>query len=71
MTDRQQQRAAEDLRVRAAALELAQSRALAAPAVAVPREPLRLAPVSSYEWARWVDGGAPWSSRAWDPRVWR
>lgn len=69
--DRQQQRAAEDRRVRAAALELAQRRAAAAPAVAVPREPVRLAPVSSYEWARWVDGGAPWGTGAWDPRVLR
>ena len=71
MDDRQQARAAEDRRVRAAALALAQSRAAAAPAVAVPHEPVRLVPVSSYEWARFVDGGAPWASRAWDPRVWR
>jgi hypothetical protein len=72
MTDRQQASASEAQRVRAAALELAQQRAAAAPVVvAQPHQPERLAPVSSYEWARWVDGGERWHSQAWDPRVCR
>lgn len=55
-------RTADALRIRALALQVAQSRARPA-APAAPHEPVRYAPVSSHEWARWVDGGAPWVSR--------